>query len=332
MHRPVTPFPSQEAPEDRYTTKRQQDIQEEINHIGEHPNDSREQQKTASTSEADEFINKIFGGETEEQINAHNERVKAEREKEQQKKEKLHAEALKYYERYHARLAAMTPQEREVWEEQKKKDHTRQRLTPEAFTQFFFEMQDNIQAQRRKKAAWLHERDPRYDPMTGDLLESDEHPLDPKAEYTFYGKTRARSFVHPEARSLLSPDSPLLDHRTPLQTNGEEEVPESESHERLVQRLLKAGFVEVEPTLADKASFERVQWYRSLSDTEKMHLLRESMEEMNRSRSFDKETAGGKLGEKIAKLVVLLIDFLIDLIKPGMIEEEDRDKPAQKAA
>ena len=328
MHQPVTPPQSQEEWENRHTAKQQQRIKEELNHIGEQPDDGRKQQKKAWTPEADEFINEMFGGKTEEQINAHNERIKVDREKEQQKKEKLHEEALKYYEQYHVRLAAMTPEEREGWERQKEKDRTRPRLTHDELTQLFFEMQDNIQAMRRKKAAWLHERDPRYDPMTGDLLDSDEHPLDPTSEYTFYGKTRARSFVHPEARSFLSPDSPLLNHRKPLQADGKEDVSESEYHERLVARLLKAGFVEVEPTLADKASFEQQQWYRSLSPAEKMQYLQESMREMTCERPWNKETAG----EKFAKFIELLIDLLIALIAPEMKEKTNRDQPAQKAA
>ena len=105
----------------------------------------------------------------------------------------------------------------------------------------------------------------------------------------------------------------------------------SKYHERFVNRLLKAGFVEVEPTLADKASFERAQWYRNLSASEKMQLLRESVQEMTRSRSFDKETAGKNAGEKSAKFIEFLIDFLIALIAPEMRERANRDQPAQKA-
>ena len=144
------------------------------------------------------------------------------------------------------------------------------------------------------------------------------------SEYYFDGQTRPRRFV--------PPDSPHLDKYKEVQIDEEDVQPEGESHERLVQRLLKAGFVEVEPTLADKASFEQTQWYRSLSPSEKMRFLRESMQEMTRSRSFDKETAGGKVGEKIAQLIELMIDFLIALMKPDMIEDADHDKPAQKAA
>ena len=328
MHGPVTPPFSQEEREDRHTAEQQQRIQEEPEHTGEQSKDGRTKDKAAWTSEDEKLFNVIFGGETEEQINAHNERIKADREKEQQQKEKLREEALKYYEQYQARLAAMTPEEREAWEKQWEKDRTRKRLTPDELTQLLYEMHTNVEAMRRKRAAWLHERDPRYDPMTGDLLDSDEHPLDPTAEYTFYGKTRARSFVHPEARSFLSTDSPLLEHRKPLQADGKEEVPESEYHERLVARLLKAGFVEVEPTLADKASFEQTQWYRSLSPSEKLHFLQESMREMTRERPWNKETTG----DKFAKFIELLIDFLIALIKPEMIEKTNSDQAAQKAA
>jgi hypothetical protein len=327
-HQPVTPPSSKEEREERHTAKQKQRIQEELGHTGEQSNDGRTKDKAAWTPEDEKLFNVIFGDETEEERNAHNERFKADKEKEQQKKDKFHEEMLKRYEEYHARLAAMTPEEREAWEKQWEKDRTRKRLTPDELTQLLYEMHTNVQAMRRKRAAWLHERDPRYDPMTGDLLDSDEHPLDPTAEYTFYGKTRARSFVHPEARSFLSPDSPLLEHREPLQADGKEEVTESEYHERLVARLLKAGFVEVEPTLADKASFEQAQWYRSLSPSEKMQFLRDSMREMTHGKSSNKETAKETPGEKFAKFIKLLIELLIALIDPEM----KRDQPAQKAA
>jgi hypothetical protein len=109
-------------------------------------------------------------------------------------------------------------------------------------------------------------------------------------------------------------------------------VSESEYHERLVARLSKAGFVEVEPTLADKASFEQTQWYKSLLPAEKMQYLQESMQEMTRGRSFDKESTGKNAGEKFAKFIELLIDLLIALIAPDMKEKTNRDQPAQKAA
>ena len=102
---------------------------------------------------------------------------------------------------------------------------------------------------------------------------------------------------------------------------------ESEYHERLVSRLLKAGFVEVEPTLADKASFEQTQWYRSLAPSEQMQFLQESMREMTHGKSFNKEKIGETPGEKFAEFIKLLIELLIALIDPEM----KRDQPAQKS-
>jgi hypothetical protein len=309
---------------EHHTAEQQQGIQEEPDHTGAYTKDGRAKQKAAWTPEDEKLFNVIFGDETEEQINAHNERVKADREKEQQKKDKIHEELLKQYEKYHARLAAMTPEEREAWEKQWEQDRTRQRLTPEEITQLLYKMHANVQAMRRKRAAWLHERDPRYDPMTGDLLEPDEHPLDPMAEYYFEGKTRPRRFV--------PGDSPHLDKYQEVQIDEEDVQLESEYHERLVDRLLKAGFVEVEPTLADKASFAQAQWYRSLSPSEKMQFLQASMRELTHGKSFNKETEGETPGEKFAKFIKLLIELLIALIDPEMKEEVNRDQTAKKAA
>lgn len=101
-------------------------------------------------------------------------------------------------------------------------------------------------------------------------------------------------------RSHPPGDSPHLDKYKWVQTDEEDAQPESEYHERFVNRLLKAGFIEVEPTLADKASFEQTQWYRSLSPSEKMQFLQESMREMTHGKSFNKESVGETPGEKFA--------------------------------
>ena len=95
MHRPVTPPSSQEERKERHT--------------GEQPREGWAKQKAAWRPEDERLFNVIFDGETEEQRNAHNEGIKAEREKEQQKKEKFHEEMLRQYEKHHARLAAISP-------------------------------------------------------------------------------------------------------------------------------------------------------------------------------------------------------------------------------
>jgi len=84
-----------------------------------------------------------------------------------------------------------TPKERKEREEFEKSLKGKP-VTPEEWKQLMRQMRANIQATEREKAAWIAERDPRYDPMTGDLLEFDEFPLDAAAEYYFNGKTRPR--------------------------------------------------------------------------------------------------------------------------------------------
>src|SRR5688572_29909342 len=111
-HRPGTPPSSKEEREERHSAKQKQRIQEELGHTGEQSNDGRTKDKAAWTSEDEKLFNVIFGDETEEERNAHNERFKADKEKEQQKNNKFHEEMLKRHEEYHARLAAMTPEER----------------------------------------------------------------------------------------------------------------------------------------------------------------------------------------------------------------------------
>lgn len=322
IHPPVMPPPLQEKSEENSTVKPQQDTAEELNQSGAEHKPGKKQKKSKWSSRDDDLVNEILGGLTEEQVKAHNEEFARAKEEERLKKEKQYEEATKYHEELQAHLAARTPEERAA--SSLKTRFKLKNRTDEELRQLLRKMHENVIRTERKKAAWLHERDPRYDPMTGDLLEPDEHPLDARSEYTFYGKTRARSFVHPEARRFLSPDSPLLNHRQPLQADEMEEVLESEPHKRLVARLLKAGFIEVEPTLVDKASFEQRQWYRRLSPHEKMQLLQDSMPEMSRVRSRDKES----VSEIFAELLEFLIYFMIALISPERMEKKYRDQAA----
>jgi hypothetical protein len=149
----------------------------------------------------------------------------------------------------------MTPQERAEREEWKK--HRLGPDTQEAMQQLWNKMRAWSQAARREKAAWMHERDPRYDPMTGDLLLPDEHPLSPTSEYLLTGKTRPRRFV--------PPGSPFLNNGYKLVQPHEGEQPESEGTERRIQRLLKAGFVEVEPVGSDWQYFAFCERLRNMA-------------------------------------------------------------------
>src|SRR4029453_15681332 len=49
----------------------------------------------------------------------------------------------------------------------------------------------------RREAVELHAGDPRYDPMTGDLLKPDEHPLSPTSSYFIEGRKPPRRFLPP---------------------------------------------------------------------------------------------------------------------------------------
>ena len=89
IRRPVRPTPSQDEKSERYTTNRQQENFEDPGHFEEASKGRKDQQKATWTPEDEELFKGIFGGETEEQINAHNERVSAGREKEQLEKEAL---------------------------------------------------------------------------------------------------------------------------------------------------------------------------------------------------------------------------------------------------
>jgi hypothetical protein len=124
IRRTLTPPPTQADRGERDTAKPQKHIKEELAHSAQQPTDSQAQQQTTRTQESDELVNEMFGGQSEEQIAAHNGKIRARQEKELAEKEKVGEEALKYYERHKARQAAMTPEEREAekkWREDMRK-------------------------------------------------------------------------------------------------------------------------------------------------------------------------------------------------------------------
>ena len=189
--------------------------------------------------------------------------------------------------------------------------------TDEQYEEYYTDLQGKMQAWKaekaRREAVAMHAGDPLYDPLTGELLLADEHPLDAQAEYTFDGKTCPRRFV--------PADSPFVNNGyKPVQTDGED-TPENEHYERLVKRLRKAGFIEVEPTLMDKASFEKVQWYRSLSPVEKLAYLQAWHEEMSVDNLYDKTSSFVKgfwelLGELIEEILRFTSEEMARLMRP----------------
>jgi|RhiMetdeSRZDD1v2_1073273.scaffolds.fasta_scaffold37057_1 hypothetical protein len=395
IHRPVTPSPAQKEQSggsaDNQLPHGKIDPAPPENHSA----DNHHHEKFTWTPADDTLVNDIFGGQSQEEITAHNEKSESRLQKERLEKEKLHQEALGYYNEYQEKRAKITPEELEAenkWREEMRKgfehflspegrkeyvvsfvqdlkargilppdlDHFWVNLpsgwaeyrkipgskgqegpsctvtldtepTDEQWEEYYTDLQEKMHSWKaekaRREAVALHAGDPRYDPMTGDLLLPDEHPLNASAEYTFDGKNRVRSFVHPKARSFLSPDSPLLNHRKPLQTD-EKDTSESESNERLVNRLLKAGFIEVEPTLMDEASFEKTQWYRSLSATEKMAYLQAYRQEMSLEKPSDKnDSFFRKSWELIDNAFKEILKTLAEEMARLMYEPEEQKRP-----
>jgi hypothetical protein len=133
--------------------------------------------------------------------------------------------------------------------------------TQEQWDKYYPDLQAKMKAwqveKARREAVELHAGDPRYDPMTGDLLKPDELPLDAAAEYLLTGKTRPRRFIPPDSPHLKNGYKPVRPYV------GEQQ--ESEYTSRYIQRLLKAGFVEVEPVGSDWQFFTFRERLRNMS-------------------------------------------------------------------
>jgi len=138
---------------------------------------------------------------------------------------------------------------------------------------YYPDLQKKLEAWNTEKAKREHAGDSDYDPMTGELLKPDEHPLSGTAEYLITGKTRPRRFV--------PPGSPHVKQYKPLNIPKEDIHPEGERNERLVRRLLKAGFTEVAPVGDDWDYFAFCERLRNMSPYE---VMRESQEMQRRMR------------------------------------------------
>ena len=157
----------------------------------------------------------------------------------------------------------------------------------------------------RREAVEIHAGNPRYDPMTGDLFKPDEHPLSPTSEYLLTGKSRPRRFVPPGSPHLNNGYKPVRPY------TGEQ--PESEPTERHIQRLLKAGFVEVEPVGNDWQFFAFCEHFRNMSPYE---IVQDWQEIQRESRVFlgtDEKSWGQILGEGTFAAFDMLMRLLLGL-------------------
>ena len=151
--------------------------------------------------------------------------------------------------------------------------------TQEQWDAYYPDLQKKLEAWHTEKAKREHAGDPLYDPMTGELLKPDEHPLSPTAEYLITGKTRPRRFV--------PPGSPHVKQYKPLNIPEEDIHPEGEHNERLVRRLLKAGFTEVAPVGDDWEYFAFCERLRNMSPYEVMLESQEIQRRMREGRPME---------------------------------------------
>jgi hypothetical protein len=194
--------------------------------------------------------------------------------------------------------------------------------TKEQWDEYYPDLQAKMKAwqveKARREAVELHAGDTRYDPMTGDLLKPDEHPLSPTSSYLIEGRTRPRRF--------LPPGSPGLKNAKRLQKDREGEQPESPSNERLVQRLRKAGFVEVEPDAWDKRYYAFCERLRNMSPEDVAKEWQELQRESRERLGINEKSFGEMLGELTFEVFDMLMRLLL-----GLPPEEEEKEKAQTA-
>jgi len=183
--------------------------------------------------------------------------------------------------------------------------------TQEQWDAYYPDLQKKLKAWNTEKAKREHSGDPDYDPMTGEPLLPDEHPLSGSAEYLITGKTRPRRFV--------PPGSPHIKQYKPLNIPEEDIHPEGEYNTRLIRRLLKAGFTEVAPVGDDWNYFA---FCERLSHMSPYEVMLESQEMQRRMRD-GRPMAYIPENYHLPSLYKRMKDYIQALIDEG-IEEHGR--------
>ena len=224
----------------------------------------------------------------------------------------LHEEANRQWEK---NQAERTPEEREQIKKHVAEESARIRAIPlETIEANMRSWHRASQIEEARKQAYIHAGDPLYDPMTGELLKPDEHPLSPTSEYLITGKTRPRRFV--------PPGSPHLKEYQPLEIQ-EDMQPEGEYNERLIQRLIKAGFTEVAPVGDDWQYFAFCERLRHMSPAEISREWQEIQRAMREGTPLKKEYPPEN--DWLLLLCKMLKDMMKALIN-DQIEEDERQR------
>src|SRR5206468_2554073 len=108
------------------------------------------------------------------------------------------------------------------------------------------------------------------------------------------------------------------------------EMPESPDNERLMQRLAKAGFVEVAPTVNDKQFFAYVERFRHMSPADIVREWQENQREIKERMGIAED--GEAAGEKFATFIASVLDVLVAIASPAVEKEAKSEQSPSKPA
>jgi hypothetical protein len=162
---------------------------------------------------------------------------------------RLLATGKKQWEKWHAET---TPEERERIKQDLAKESARIRAIPaEIIAENIRSWQKAQQEEEKKKQAYISGK-ARFDPYVGEILKPGETPLHKTAIYHLTGKDAPRRFIPPVGSGTPGEETNVWHMDAgEVGQNGQE----NPDQERLIKRLLKAGWIEAAPTAQDWAQF-----------------------------------------------------------------------------
>ena len=155
-------------------------------------------------------------------------------------------------------------------------------------------------ARARREQERLRSKDTqRIDPLTGEYLEDWELPLGANAQYQIMGENRPRRFLPPNSADF---------DKFQILEQPEGEIAEQEKYrtQRTIDKLLRAGWVEVVPTKKDYADFLYDKWLDSLPPSALSQLWADTQKNLREGRP-----APDKL---IVEFIKMLIELFLVLI------------------
>lgn len=163
---------------------------------------------------------------------------------------RLFAAGKKQWEKWQAET---TPQERERIKEDLAKESARIRaIPPETIAENIRAFQRAQQEEEERKQAYIAGT-ARFDPYAGEILLPGERPLHKTAIYHLTGKDGPRRFRPPVGSDKPGEETNVWHMVPDSGYRGNESQENQKQEERLIKRLLKAGWIEAELTAQDWA-------------------------------------------------------------------------------